>query len=64
MAHVVTSVETVPNFDFSLADTVYGDLTAAQRAEKERQLTALCADLYREGQPYTRAALIEAVKGR
>lgn len=61
MAHVLANVETVPEFDFSLASTVYGDLTAAQRAEKERQLTGLCADLYREGQPYTREALIAAV---
>jgi hypothetical protein len=61
MAHVLAAVEDVPKFDFSLASTVYADLTAAQRAEKERQLGSLCADLYRTGTPYTREALIEAV---
>lgn len=63
LAHVAQPPEKVPNFDFSLADTVYGDLTASQRAEKERQLRGLCADLYREGAPYTRAALIERLRG-
>jgi hypothetical protein len=29
----------------------------------ERQLASLCADLYRTGTPYSREALIEAVKG-
>jgi hypothetical protein len=63
MAHVVNPVETAPGFDFSLADTVFGDLSAAQRAETERQLAQLCTDLYLNGQPYTRAALRQAVKG-
>lgn len=63
MAHVLAPVSDVPKFDFSLASTVYADLPAAARAEKERQLGALCADLYRTGSPYTREALMAAVKG-
>jgi hypothetical protein len=51
------------DFDFTLAPTVFGDLTAAQRAETERQLAQLCADLYNTGSPYTREALIEAFGG-
>lgn len=64
MAHVVNQVSEVPEFDFSLADQVYGDLTAAQRAEKERQLNNICADLYRSGSPYTREHLIEGFGGQ
>lgn len=61
MAHVLANVEDVPEFDFSLASTVYGDLNAAQRDETERQLGDLCADLYRTGSPYTRDALLAAI---
>lgn len=57
LAHVMNRPETIPEFDFSLAATVYGDLSAAQRAEKERQLRGLCSELYASGQPYTREAL-------
>lgn len=63
MAHVFAGGQEAPEFDFSLASTVYADLSAAQREEKERQLGALCTELYRTGTGYTRAALIEAVKG-
>lgn len=63
LAHVVERPTEVPEFDFSLAPTVYGDLSAAQRDETERQLRGLCADLYETGTPYTRAALLSALKG-
>lgn len=58
LAHVTASVEEVPEFDFSLAVTVFSDLNASQLAETERQLAHLCADLYRTGTPYTREALV------
>jgi hypothetical protein len=64
MAHVLAGVTEVPEFDFSLASTVYSDLNAAQRAEKERQLAQVCRDLYSTGTPYTRDALIAALKGK
>lgn len=59
MAHVVNPVTETPEFDFTLASTVYADLPAAARDEKERQLVALCADLYKTGTAYTRKALVE-----
>lgn len=62
LAHVARKVDEVPKFDFSLASTVFGDLSAAQREEKERQLASLCEELYRTGTPYTREALIKRVK--
>lgn len=59
LAHVATPVENVPEFDFSLAASVFGDLPAAAQAEKERQMRELCAELYRTGSPYARETLIE-----
>jgi len=52
------------DFDFTLSSTVFGDLPLAAREEKERQMRELCAELYNTGTPYTRAALIERMKGR
>lgn len=64
MAHVLSTPAEVPEFDFSLASTVYGDLPAAQRAEKERQLAQVCRDLYATGTPYTREVLVAALRGK
>lgn len=63
LAHVSMHAEALPKFDFSLASTIYDDLTAEQLAETERQLGDLCTELYRTGAPYTRERLVEAVKG-
>lgn len=59
LAHVGRGVKDVPAFDFSLAPTVYSDLTAEQLADKEYQLKNICAELYRTGTPYTRERLME-----
>jgi hypothetical protein len=63
LAHVVASVETVPEFDFTLLPTVLAGESAMQQALVGRRLNAYCTRLYEEGEAYTREGLIEAVKG-
>lgn len=63
LAHVMNEARETPQFDFSLVSTVYCDLTAAERTKAERRLTELCETLYRDGAPYTRAALLDALRG-
>jgi hypothetical protein len=64
LAHIAASGDVMPEFDFSLVSTVYGDLPAAQRADTERRLNSLCVDLYRTRAPYTREVLIERLGGQ
>lgn len=62
LAHLAAGGQT-PDFDFTMAQTVFGDLPALRRAEIEARLDQYCANLYSERAPYTRDGLIEAVKG-
>lgn len=61
-AHVTHEVETLPTFDFSLSQTVFGDLSASKRSDIERRLKTLCASLYAEGVGYTREALVASLE--
>jgi hypothetical protein len=51
------------DFDFSTASMALDGLSAERMTTIERKLRGFCTDLYVEGQPYTRDALIEAVGG-
>lgn len=48
-------------FDFSLAPMVLSDLPALDRDSLTRDLGRFCANLYQNGEPYTRNALLEAL---
>lgn len=63
MAHLVASVTTMPEFDFTLLPTVLAGETAMRQALVGRALNAYCTNLYENGEAYSREALIEAVKG-
>jgi hypothetical protein len=66
MAHLSTAINhTVigQDFDFGLAPTVLGDLPAAKLDQVTRQMGEFCAELYRNGEPYTRDALVAALEG-
>lgn len=65
MAHLTAEGELAADpslFDFSLASTVFGDRSAMEQAILLRKLSRFCSDLYENGQPYTRAALMEALR--
>lgn len=65
MAHLAASAPLVADpslFDFSLASTVFGDRSAMEQALLLRKLARFCADLYENGEPYTREALMEALR--
>jgi len=49
------------DFDFGLAQTVFAELPAVQRARIESRLARYCASLYAQAAPYTREGLIEAL---
>lgn len=63
MAHLVASVEEVPEFDFSLLPLVLGDLSAMKQTLIERRLVNYCANLYATQSPHSREALTEALRG-
>lgn len=63
LAHIANGGGPAPTFDFSLSSTVYGDLSAAQREETERQLASICTELYATGTPYTRDFLVAHLRG-
>lgn len=48
-------------FDFSLIGTVLEGCSAAQIGHMEARMRAFCTDLYTEGEPYSREALMEAL---
>jgi hypothetical protein len=49
-------------FDLGLLPTVLGDRPAVQQARIGGTLIKFCRDLYRNGDPYTREGLIEALE--
>jgi hypothetical protein len=63
MAHLVASVEVVPEFDFGLLPTVMEGESAVRQAQIGGALHRYCARMYREGVGYSREGLMEAVKG-
>lgn len=63
LAHLTASVETTPEFDFSLLPTALGHLPAARQARIRLALNRYCADLYGEQQAHTRQALAFALEG-
>lgn len=63
MAHIAATVETLPEFDFTLLPTVFADAPAAKQMKIGAALNRYCTDLYDKGEAYTREGLVEAVKG-
>lgn len=62
-AHVLTNVEDIPQFDFTLASTVLRGMTARQQAEISMAMHRFCVDLYRTGTGYSREGLMTALEG-
>lgn len=65
MAHLTASggVAVDPEmFDFTLASTVFGEQSAMEQALLLRKLSRFCSNLYENGEPYTREALMEALR--
>ena len=66
LAHLTASASeavTPASFDFSLLSTMIGDLPAARQARIGGALTRFCVEMYRDGVPYTRDGLINAIEG-
>jgi hypothetical protein len=66
LAHLSASVESPlspRDFDFSLASTVLCGLPAAKMENTLRLLGLFCYRMHQNHEPYTREALLEAVKG-
>ena len=63
LAHVTMSVESVPEFDFSLVPTVFAGRPAAEQAAIGTALGRYCTGLYENGQAYSREGLIAALEG-
>lgn len=67
MAHLTAAVTKtyVPSeFDFSTAQVVLGDLSVVEQSALVASLGGFCADLYNNGEGYTRGRLIAAMGGR
>jgi hypothetical protein len=58
-AHCVVEPTEGVSFDFSMASTVFSDLSPARAREIVTKLEAFCDTLYSTRQPYSRNALIE-----
>lgn len=63
LAHITASVETAPEFDFTLLPTVLSGFSAKQQSSIEANLSRYCAGLYASSAPHTREALAMALAG-
>jgi hypothetical protein len=66
LAHLVAGLQDtaeVPEFDFTLLPTVFGDRSAVEQARIGGALTRFCNEMYADGEPYTRDGLIAALRG-
>ena len=63
LAHLTASVETEPEFDFTLLPAVLSDLPAGRQSLIERALRNYCSSLYEDQQAHTRASLTYALEG-
>lgn len=61
LAHMVASVESLPEFDFSLLPVVLSSEPAVQQVRIGAALLRYCNRLYSEGEAYTRDGLMEAL---
>lgn len=63
LAHLTASVETAPEFDFSMLPMVLSDIPAGRQARIGGALHRYCARMYADGVAYDREDLIKAVEG-
>lgn len=63
LAHVAMSVQTLPEFDFTLLPTVFAGYPAQEQAKIGLKLNAFCEFLYGSQQAYSRDRLIEWMRG-
>lgn len=63
LAHLTASIESVPEFDFSMLSVALSDIPASRQARIGGALHRYCARLYAEVEPYSRDGLMEALEG-
>lgn len=63
LAHLTASLTYTPEFDFSLASTVFAALPASKQEKITQKLRDYCTSLYATGTAHSREALLDAMEG-